>query len=217
MSQKDVCDGNSLTRGAGATAGHDYPTILGTLRAGETIVNLGVDGATTTDRSAAYPAGAATIFTAGAFYVPWEVINAVYFNVDAPTAYSDYAAWCNLARATGYKVIAVTGSPARGDFPGTSTLPAPQETNWNSRIATVNANIRANWRLFSHGLYDLALDTRFQNYNDTTYFQTDKVHYTDLGYAIVAAGVSAAITTVLTATTGHFGSVMAGIARGPRR
>ncbi len=194
---KIVCDGNSLTRGAGATTGHEYPTLLAALRTGDTVVNLGVDGKTTTERSAQYAPEAAPLFTAGAWFVPWELINAIYFNADAATAYSDYKDWCNLGKNTGYKVLAMTGSPARGDFPGGSSLPADQLTNWNSRIATANQSIRDNWPTFAHAFYDLALDARFQNYNDLTYFQSDKVHYTDAGYAIVAAGVDAALTDAL--------------------
>jgi len=52
--------------------------------------------------------------------------------------------------------------------------------------AALNALIRANWNSFADGLADIAADARFTDYNNTTYFNADKVHLTDAGYAAAA-------------------------------
>ena len=192
MARRIACHGNSLTLGTQATAGQEYPTVLQGLRPTDTVYNKGFAGAQTSalisgSPTTDYPDIVAPLFAAGAWYVPWEVLNSIFFGASAATAYNDFVTLCGLGRATGYKVLAVTGSKTRGDYTGAMQTASD----------TANASIRANWATFADALYDPNADSRFADSNNTTYYNADKVHYTDAGYAIIANGVNAALNAAL--------------------
>jgi lysophospholipase L1-like esterase len=189
--KKVVLDGNSLTAGNGvASQANNYPSQLTSLRRyGQRTVNLGVPSATTAQRRAANSTAAQ--FEAGAIAVLWEGTNSLYFGASTATTISDYSGWCTDVRAQGFKVVAVTVLP-RSD----GGTPASFETDRQ----TVNTSIRANWSTYADALADVGADMTIGEALDsdnTTYYNGDKVHMIDAGYAIVAGIIEDAVTSLL--------------------
>lgn len=105
--------------------------------------NVAVQGNTTTQRLAAYPAGAGTEFQAGYsknIYVIWEIRNDLYIGgvttAQAKTNISDLVA---LAKATGYTVVVVP--PHLATYVGNS---GRTETQWNLAIDEMYTYVQAN-------------------------------------------------------------------------
>lgn len=204
-----LCDGNSLTVGQHGGAQATYPIKLGALRPSDTVTNKGVDAQTTAQMMADAVSDIDALFTAGAWVICWEGTNDIYFNASAETAYTNLSTYCADRQAAGFKVAVLTILP-RNDFPGSSSLPSDQKTNHDSRRATVNTNLRANWATFADALVDVAADAALDDETDTTYFYTDLVHLNDAGYARVAALVNTALSS---ASSGRFSSVFSGVIR----
>jgi hypothetical protein len=81
--------------------------------------------------------------------------------------------WCNNVKASFPQVkIALMTSPAC-------------DTGFDSRLTDVNTWIKNSGA--SDYVVDLRADSRMQNNLDTTYYQADKVHFTDQGYAVIAS------------------------------
>ncbi len=141
-----VCDGNSMTLGAGQTA---YPTQLAAMLGSNwAISNKGVSSQTTQNMLADAATDIDQLYEAGNtanVVVCWEGTNDIYFNASAADACQHLVTYCQGRRAAGFKVVIVTITP-RNDFPGTSTLPADKHTNFEARRGSVNASIRTNWR-----------------------------------------------------------------------
>jgi hypothetical protein len=188
-----VFDGNSLTFGQGATAGMDYPTqTIGILGNGYDKRNFGVVGQTTAQMlsdAVNQVDGVYSGFKPRNICVGWEITNSLYNSVATNSIYTDYSTYCTVRRARGFKVVAVTCLPRNN--PGT---PA----GFEAARQGLNASIRANWTSYADALADVGADPTIGDSgdeNDTTYYQSDKVHLTDAGYAIVAGIVEDAIAT----------------------
>lgn len=190
-----LCDGNSLTRGFNLTAPESYPSQLLALMGGaayiqDTYINRGVDGQTTADMlvDAATEIDAKRSKWADAAVVCWEQTNDIgAAGATGVTAYDNIVTYCTDRRTAGFKVVVMT-CIARGDAGWTGTMETHRTTS--------NQSIRDNWATFADGIVDLALDSRFTNPLNTTYFQADKIHLTAAGYAVVAALVKAKIDEV---------------------
>ncbi len=191
-----VCVGNSLTLGTGSTAGNDYPNLLYYLLNNviyENVYSLSTAGSTTPNLIAAFLSRPDTYYRDTSntidLYIAWEVTNDLFFGASAATAYANYVTWCNMARAAGFKVIAMTVLPRSN---------AGTPVNFPTSRATVNTNIRNNYLTFADALADVAADSRIGDdgdENDLTYYTSDKVHMNDAGYAVVAGIVKNTIET----------------------
>ena len=189
-----VCDGNSLTQGFMSTnpPTKSYPAVLQKLfpfnvNSG-VVTNKGVGGQTTqqmiddaaTDIDPLYNGSVKSILVA------WECGNDLYFNGDATGAYNRFVEYCQDRQAAGWIVIAVT-VPYR-DHSVTDGGVSPAGDNdevYNTKRLAINTNIVNNWETFANGLFDIAANSDFSSYN-TTYFSSDRVHFNDSGYDLIA-------------------------------
>lgn len=204
-----VCDGDSITSGLGLTATEAYPWVLGTnLGLDWKIVNVGVSGQELDDMESDAAASIDTLFDAGNaanVVVCFGGTNDFYFNASTATVQTRFQTYCESRQSAGWRVVACTMLP-RGDFAGTSTLPgdaAAQEAEFESRRATFNTWLSANWRTFADALADLAADTNLGDDGDEdsgTYYQ-DTVHPTAAGMAIIAGIVESAVLPITTGTS----------------
>lgn len=94
-------------------------------------------------------------------------------------------------KATGFRVIVATILDRFKQLNG-QTL-----EGFNTEKDSFNSLVRANWRTFADGLYDAAADKRLSYLFGTAYMQGDKVHPTDLGTSLIAAGVLNSLSTLL--------------------
>lgn len=188
-----ICDGDSVTRGNKATAGHEYPTVMAdSLGSNFDVRNFGVDSQTLNDMSGDAVSQIDTSFGTVLdgrknIVVAWGGTNDLYFGDSAATVISDYSAYCAARQAAGLMVVACTIID-RTEFGGSWTA---------ADAATVNASIRANWETYADALCDLADDSRLSDYTDTTYYNADGTHLNDAGYAVVAELVEAAVLSIV--------------------
>jgi lysophospholipase L1-like esterase len=115
--------------------------------------------------------------------------------LDTPVSYTTYADLCQTLRDQGWLVGAYTLLP-RGDVVASSLQ------KHYRMYAQFNKLIRQGYHLFADFLVDIASDPRIGFpgcENDTTYFNADKVHLTDQGYAIIAGLTKSALEPYLPA------------------
>lgn len=173
-----VCDGNSLTLGFQASdPSKSYPSRLGVKTAYTTshIYNKGVSGQTTLQMTADAATDIDPLYNGSvkSLVIAWEMGNDYLFNgQNAAACETHFQAYCANRKAIGWKVVVLT-CPDRSDIDTTGRL------NMNSWLAN-------NYTFFADALVDLAADTRFQDYTNTTYFNGDHIHLTDVGYQLVA-------------------------------
>jgi hypothetical protein len=131
----------------------------------------------------------------GDIVIFWEICNEAHdftSDTEGTALYANVVAYCNQARARGFKVVIVTGI-AR-DFP------AYDDANITDRIFACNALIRANYTSFADAIADVALISTFDAKADTTnttYYNADRTHLTDSGYDLVATSIKTAIETII--------------------
>jgi lysophospholipase L1-like esterase len=110
--------GNSITAGYGLTDGGAWPIQLkNSLSTTTEVYNLGRSSAATTDLTSHYVDSVVPFYKASLVNVmiPWEVRNDICGNGTAgSTAYTNYVTLCQAAKATGFKVIAVTAPTSTG-------------------------------------------------------------------------------------------------------
>lgn len=97
----------------------------------------------------------------------------------------DIQTYCSARQAAGWKVIVCTIPPAL-------TVTGANETK---RVA-VNSWIRSNYGSWADKLADLDNDARLQNPSDTTYFDTQGVHYTRAGHGVVRDLIATQLATL---------------------
>lgn len=181
---KVVFAGNSLVVGQGGTSGLDIPNrVFGGLNnvLCENVLMFALGGRTTPQCIALYPTVDAYAYDTSNthnIYCPWEITNDITLNnVSATDAYNNYVTLCQLAKATGYKVVAATILPRSGGSP-----PGDFET----RRQAINTNIRNNYLTFADALADVGGDANIgapgADLNVTYYL--DGTHMTDAGYAV---------------------------------
>jgi hypothetical protein len=171
--------GDSLTLGSGSTPGNDYASVFMQSHAGDISSNLGVAGYTVDDLISITIPAIIALYSGNPMVTVYVWIGSNSL-MDADL-YSKIAQCHNMLKAAGIKTVAFTLTP-RGDAEsyGGTTI------SWDNNRITTNELIRANWITFASALVDLALETRLLNWNDATYFQADKIHLKDAGYALVA-------------------------------
>ena len=193
-----VCDGDSITYGSGSATTwlKTYPMQMMSLLAAPTTYdgayNLGISGQTAAQIVTSYHNLAALGYQSSRtknIYIPWAGTNDIYYGSNGTTAYNSYVSLCNLARATGYKVIAVTILPRSN-----AGTPGSFETD----RTTFNTNVRNNWATFADAPADVAANTTIGDAGDKTNatYYADLCHMTDAGYAIVAGIIKTAVLSV---------------------
>jgi lysophospholipase L1-like esterase len=193
-----VCDGDSLTCGGPQVQTpcpitQNYPAqLLAALgpawecynwgESGETIATMLANGGTNVDPL--YDA----VSYAKNICVLWGGTNDLDASVSPTTVYNNIKSYCQNRQAAGWKVVVCTILP-RSSSSGT----------FESDRQTVNANVRSGYATFADALADVGNDTTIgqagQNTNQT-YYIGDNIHLRPVGYAIVAAAVQAAVTTL---------------------
>ena len=117
----------------------------------------------------------------------WSGINDIGGGATGAATYTLIANYCTAAKLAGWTVVVCT-------------LPSCDPAGWSvgktaERLA-LNTLLRAD-HSWSDGLADLDGDPRLQSPTDTTYFDADRIHLTDAGYAVVAGIVSSVVQPLL--------------------
>jgi len=192
-----VFDGNSLTAGLGGSRPYSVNCIQSLVNAQYSVIssNFSVSGQTTTQMISDANSQIDGAYDSSKNYnivVCWEGINDLYFGVTITQAYNNIVNYCLGRKAKGFKVVVVTLTPRQNV--GT---PANQEVN---RLA-VNALILQNWKTFADALADIGNNVPmgvFETCNNSIYYaSTDLVHFTDVGYNILAGIVTSAIYSAI--------------------
>lgn len=177
-----IVDGDSLstTYGGGSLS---FPTQLGTLLgsswehinfavAGQTVVSMLADVVGQVDWE--YDA-----VRTKDIVICWGGINDVVGADTAATVYANISSYCSGRRSAGFKVIVCT------------IIPAASATGANeTKRQAVNTSIRSGWTGFADALCDLTTDPNIGDTgstSNTTYYQADGIHLTDVGRGIVAS------------------------------
>ena len=184
-------EGDSLTSGLYATAGNDYPSVvwrsLGSL-SHDYVWNLGVSGsyiADIVDRAALSLAYGVTV-GASNILVVWIGTNDISGGMTGADLYTAYASYCSARKAEGYTVICCT------------LLPRGNGSNEDDRAA-FNAAVVTNYETIGTALADIGASPIIGESGDQdnlTYYNADKTHLTDAGYAVVAAIVTSTISAL---------------------
>ena len=188
-----VCDGNSLTAGQGASnpATTSYPARLDADAAFSTVTtyNLGVGAQETQDMIDDAASQVDPLYNGAVdnILVAWEVGNDIFYNGSVSGAITRFWSYCDARRAVGFKVIIINCPPRdqATDFGDTSG-------QYNTKLQSANSQLADEWMSHADGYVDLAADSRFAGYN-LTYYDADKIHYTDAGYQVVKDLVKAKI------------------------
>lgn len=191
-----VMDGDSLTRGSGASAdlSDNYPAQLaGLLSTSYDLINTGVGGQTTTDMIADAATEIDPLLTwrprTSGLVVFWNT-NDLFFSASVADTQARIQSYCTARRAVGWKCIVGTILPRSSvGTPGT----------YEANRLLVNQWIRDNWATFADGFFDPAADSRIGDAGDelNPAFYNDPAHLNGAGYAIVAGLVKAQVDLLI--------------------
>lgn len=183
-----ICDGDSRTEGIEAGPelhGNTYPAHLTRhLTDPVTVVNVGISGQTVAAMTAdvAYNDALYDASLPANVVVMAGGINDCNQAASAATLQSRIETYCAARRSAGFDVVACTIPPA-------VSVTGSEETV----RTTVNTWMRANWATWSDVLVDLAADSRLDDTSDTTYFDSDGVHFSAEGHSVIAELVASAL------------------------
>lgn len=189
-----VCDGDSITFGIGVTLA--YPEQLN-LNSPWSIQNIGINAETLNTMLTNAPSTVDTYFISGRtnLVVIWGGTNDFGQGATVASVYSTLQSYCTGRRSAGFKVIVVTMLSRVGNNPtGGETLDADKNA--------YNALIRANWASFSDGLADVAANSNLGAdgaYANSTYFQGDEIHPTQLSVTTISAPIISTAINALNA------------------
>lgn len=181
-----VCDGNSLTAGTGSTGGQTYPRQLADLVPDCLVVNAGV-GAQSTASMISNSSDVDVYLTSikpPRIVMAWELRNTMNAGGTPAQAVADMETYCLARRALGARVIVM--NVTEDTYPGTGMSDAER--------LEANSLLAAGYADFADALVDLAARTNLQDSTNLTYF-TDGIHMTNAGYAEVAAGALAFVSS----------------------
>jgi hypothetical protein len=182
-----VCEGNSLMYGSYASATKDPPSQLYTLIKnnnpfgyGVTLWNQAVPGSLIEGSSNSMTSRAAYVDSLlrvnNEVLIGWEIVNTWGNAVNRDTVINQYKRYFLARLSKGWKPIAMTTIDQKYYI----------RSGWSTDTAYMNNRIRTEFPSLGIGVIDPNSDSRLQDANNTTYFQSDKIHLTDAGYAIVA-------------------------------
>lgn len=171
--------GDSLTA-------RDYSPYIVTSYSGFSIYVRGVGGRTLLNMIERAPAEVIPLRANSARHnvvVVWGGTNDAALGATAAQALERTAALCTLLRINGFKVV---------------IMPMISRTTLEAFKNSLNALLAQSWTLFADALVPATNANLFADdaCNNTTYFESDKVHLTTTGEAVVGGIVSAAIDLV---------------------
>lgn len=184
-----VCDGDSLCYGTGSTGGQSFPVQAAALL-GRTAVNVGIPGKNITsvrDETSTLVYGGVQNDVA-VFFVGTDDMGS---GIDAAVLWPILLTAIQRYIAAGYSKLVVC------TLPDSQTPTNP--TDYETQRQTFNTYIRSNAAATGYVVADLAADSRIGDVgdaNNTNYFDADKVHMNNAGYAIVAEIVVDAINNI---------------------
>ena len=194
-----VFDGDSLTDGYNVVeATHGYPAICCHTLPSVNYTSPSVSGWKLTQLEADATTRVDPLLNTNGdqqSLVIWAGINDVNDDASGQTVFDRLTTYCNSRRAAGWsKIITCTLTNQGYDL-----------TNENARLE-FNTLLRANWSSISDAMVDLQALAVLADYNDTAYFNADKLHLAAAGYAAVGVAVRAAINALLVnAAAGNVG------------
>ncbi len=181
-----IVDGNSLTQKDGTNSDLKYRmplTLFSTLRTNSKIFagqHYGITGKNTTQLISDFPTKIAPYLKVGDIVVLWEITNDLNSNdLTAQQAYNNLVTYAGLVHALGAKIV-ILGFIGRDNV--------GQDADVNTRGFAVNALLNAD-NSFCDGWVDVGANAAFSSQaaaSDTTYYLTDKIHLTNVGYDLVS-------------------------------
>lgn len=189
-------NGDSLTSGTGASFDNDYPSqTVRLLGAGYDKWNWGIPGVGIGGFYAAGVDASVSGSRSEYYYVIWGGSNDIDGGQPATNTFATLMNDVAARKAAGYdKVYALTAINR-----------AQYSDDQRTQFLAYNELIKdaGNQATYDYTAVDIASDERLWDYTNTTYFSTDQVHLTDVGYGVVATFVYAAIMGYdMLATTG---------------
>lgn len=186
--------GDSIMFGTAATGSLGFfnvtvSTLLTNLTPTSKWTNLGVGGYTWLDLTT----NAATTDTYYSTLYKKNILvlfcgtNDIAGGADGATTYARALAYCQARQAAGWLIVIVTMLP-RGD------------ATFEAKRVIYNNLVAANWQTFADAYYPAHLDANIgvaSANTNLTYYNADQVHPINAGHAIIATGVTAAISTLL--------------------
>jgi hypothetical protein len=172
---------DSASKGGTTVGANPVAAALSSLGSGWGAVNLGNQGEEVSQAQAVVAAQLANLSDSrrtAQWYLFLGGTNDLGHGVAVATIESRIQSFCQSVRAAGWRVAVSTIPPVGAGC--TIYLPTTSAATFNSRAATVNAWLRANWSTFADLLVDTAADPRLQSYN-ATYYISDQLHFSDSG------------------------------------
>jgi hypothetical protein len=184
-----VTDGNSLVAGYQTGTTINVRSLVGAGRKWKNSGNFGVNSQTTTNMIADAVAQIDSLFDSGLqrnVVIPWEITNELFAGTSVATAMANFKSYCSARKAAGWYVMPITVLP-RSTSSGLFTE--------GNRILC-NAELLApeNIGVYWDDVIDLTSDSRFEDKSNTTYFNADQIHLTELAYTLVGDKIGAKLS-----------------------
>jgi len=157
------------------------------------VYNFGVGGQTTTAMISDAVSQIDSLYDSGknCGVVAWEMSNELFFNNSVANAEAKFQEYCEDRKVAGFYVIVLTATTRdSGTTPGGDSV-----ADFNTKIATLNTWLRANYTSFADKLIDLDADVRLTDHTDSTYF-FDMIHHNGSARNILGDLISAELLTV---------------------
>jgi hypothetical protein len=201
-----LCYGNSITNGSSSsTAGTAWAGLVDAAITG-TVGRFGFPVNTTNNLQDKLPSQIQPLYFAGRaknVVVIQEIINDLYFGATGAQAYDRIKTLCQTITGYGFEVILLDATPRQdtstpGDY-------ETQRTSVNGSLAADFPTSTAKTRVFAADtgiayakyLVKLSANANFSDPNNATYFNADKVHWTDAGHAQCAGNSSSDVIGAL--------------------
>ncbi len=175
------------------SGGWDYPTQLirsmGYIPCNAYVNNLGVGGSTVAAMAGRASSADARhdAHKANHVFVVWIGTNDLYAGASGASTYSAIVEYGQARRAAGWKVVVLTVLP---------TSKIGMARSYETERGALNRRITSTWATFADRLVDVAADSRLSDSANLVYFDADKLHLVENGYAVVASLVSPAVLSL---------------------
>lgn len=198
-----ICDGNSLTQGLGIDT-VSYPIQLGWLMAPADpfvkIRNSGVGNTDTPTRDAAAPTVVDPYYDAAAdrnILIYWGfILDGGGDGGDPPAAYAINKTYFEHRRAANPAMKLIVGGMIRNNGNSVTTISGLISADFTAATANPYVWLAGPGITYADMLIKFWLIPELSDENNATYFNVDKTHLTQAGYAVVAAAVRDAIALI---------------------
>lgn len=204
--------GNSITFGQGtiSPSTQSYPAQMqATLSSDYYMTNLGVSGYSTDQINSIEVPQAITAFDPISYGKHIAILaggtNDFRLGVPAATSYANFKKSCSQLIAAGYQVIVITPTALNDSTSVINHDPVAAEAIRQQLITLLRNGYQTD--LGASGIADWAANSIVGTYvgpgnQDLTYFQTDGVHFTTAGYALLASIVKPVLLQVVAGASG---------------